>query len=230
MLLCAYGSAQAFPCLCCSWSPDQEGGSGGRGLSQGGLLAAIIIPIIVASVLAGTLLACLFCRAYHRRRAASAAGGKDVDDFGTRSPFVNAIAHVCMGGGKGSGKGGGGAGPVVVGDGTASSGFSEHSESSVRGRLDQQASCTSGPSGTSARSSVSRSRDRTAFNADIAQVGQCSSVAAMLYMSGALSSVCSSPWAALLQIAAALPGAAITNLVFVGLDALNNHLRADASS
>lgn len=200
----------SLSCLCCSWSLVPEDGSGGRGLSQGRLLVAIIIPIIVASVLAGTVLACLFCRAYHRRRAAAAAGGKDVDDFGTRSPFVNAIAHACMGGGKGGGKGGGGAGAVIVGDGTASSGLSEQSEGSVRGKLDQQASCTSGPSGTSApSSSVSKSRDRTAFNADIAQVGQCSRAVATLHMIVRFSSVGSSPWAALLQISVALLTAAI---------------------
>lgn len=69
----------------CSWSKASGSSSRSSGLSQGGLLAVVIVPIVVVS-LAGVALAFIMCK--RSQAAAGAAGSKDVDDPGKGPPFL----------------------------------------------------------------------------------------------------------------------------------------------
>ena len=145
-------------------------GSGGGGLFQGSMLAGIIVAVIVISALLGTLLACIFCRIYHRRRA-QLAGGKGLDKGNPMLPMF--WTGSCFNAGKGGASGSKAPQPSTDGPG----GLSTSSATACSDTSEGSPGCSAPEplqhqvSDTSAASSISRSRSRSAFSADIAQVG-----------------------------------------------------------
>lgn len=162
-------------CPCArSWSPARSASSS-SGLSQGALLAAIIVPVIFFSILLGTILACMFCKRLNTLQQEDLdAAGKDVDGTNRRgSSSTSALAWLGLGRRSGGGPGAsmGKAGPhvvVSVKDGAASSitgTDSPGSASPLAALEEQQASVNRTMSG-----SGSKSKTKSAFDADIAQV------------------------------------------------------------
>jgi hypothetical protein len=168
-------------CLHCSWSPGPDDSSkGGIYLSQGALLAAVIVPIIIASALLGIALACILCRRFNKHPDSAS---KAIDGFGKGPMLPPFLAAACFGhkhskgldAGAGSsrharsGKDSAAGAPVVVAvrDGTVSFVKREASGTSCgaeRAPIEQQ------KSSNSMSNSMSRSRAQSGFNDDIAQV------------------------------------------------------------
>lgn len=168
-------------CMSCSWSQASgDSSTGGSGLSQGALLAAVIVPIIIASALLGIALACFLCRRFNKQPDSAS---KDIDDPGKGPMLPQFLAGACFGhkhsNGPDSGAGSSGharsgkdsaAGtPVVVAvrDGTVS--FVEREASGTSGGADG-APIEQQKSVSSMSNSMSRSRAQSGFNDDIAQV------------------------------------------------------------
>lgn len=159
---------ESFQDVRLKWSEASANGNGG-GLSQAGLIAAVVIPVTVAGALLGTLLACLFCRRYHRRHAGE-AGGKGMDKPGG-GPLLGFLPHACLGRGKARSE------HANCSQTGASVVVSINSEMERCSSSEQSATSIELPplakqiSNTSTASALSRSRSRSAFSADVAQVG-----------------------------------------------------------
>jgi hypothetical protein len=180
--------------LYCSWSQGSVNSSkGGSRLSQGALLAAVVVPIIIASALLGIALACILCRRFNKHPDSAS---KDIDDPGKGPMLPQFLAAACFGhkdskgpdagagssGHTGSGKDSAAGAPVVVAvrDGTVS--FVDREASGTSGGA-EGAPTEQRKSIASMSNSMSRSRAQSGFNDDIAQVRpqeDCAAVCSML--------------------------------------------------
>jgi hypothetical protein len=157
------------PVLPCSWTKASGSSARRSGLSQGALLAAVIIPVIAVIIAAGIALAVVLRR---RSRNAASPGGKDVDDPGKGPSLLPLCLPGARKGRRDSGDGAGGSGKdgaggvhiVAVKDGD----LVERTPSTGSATAEATASETELRRSSSA--SHSRSRAQSGFSDDIAQV------------------------------------------------------------